>query len=249
MHPIAGHGGNACIESAAVLVNNLFDVLAESKGAKPSLEQIENVFSATQTARQGRTRILVEHSHQQQRSESLDTPLLKFSAFYLLPLANVEDVTFHFSRNMPLAEKLNTPNLSSVPRLIPYKDELLSIPRSRGLKKWYFIGFYLLVAAAVHYGMWVWSAHWGLDKHLGSILTTGQFTHDSSFLLKRQYTGVKPIDDYLTFLSAIFMTGVNNWDQNFGTLQIYFLGMLIQPIAISSVEAFRSRNALTPISL
>jgi hypothetical protein len=150
---------------------------------------------------------------------------------------------------MPLAERLNSPKLAPMPRLVPYKDELLSTPKPRDKKKWYFIGFYLLVAALVHYGMWVRSAHYGLEGHLGTILETGRFTYDPDFPLKQKYIGIKFIDDYLVFLAAAYMPGLNNWDPNFGMLQMYFLGMLVQPITVWSVEAYRKRNLLTPVSL
>jgi hypothetical protein len=150
---------------------------------------------------------------------------------------------------MPLAEKLNSPKLSPVPRLVPYKDELLSSPTPRGMKKWYFIAFYLLIGGLVHYGMWIRSAHYGLGDHLGAVLKTGEFSYDPSFPLKRKYIGIKPIDDYLVFLAAAYMPSLNNWDPNFGILQMYFLGMLVQPIAVWSIEAYRKRNALTPVSL
>jgi len=249
-HPIAGHGGNACIESAATLVNALRKVIAKPQGgAKPSLEQIEHVFAATQKIRKDRTTTLKEHSHNQQRTELLDTPLHEFAAFHLLPRTDVEDVTFNFSRNMPLAEKLDNPKISPIPRLVPYKDELLSAPEPRGVTKWYFIAFYLLIAGLVHYGMWIRSADYGLGTHLQSILSTGTFSDNPGFPLKRGYVGIKAIDDYLVFLAAAYMPGLNNWDENFGTLQMYFLGMLIQPIAVWSVEAFRKRNMLTPVSM
>jgi hypothetical protein len=248
-HPIAGHGGNACIETAAALVNNLRVLLARSRSTKPTVEQIERVFSKVQEIRQERATTLKDHSHEQQRTELLDTPFHEFAAFHLLPRTDVEDVTFNFSRNMPLAEKLTSPIIKPVPKLVPYKDELLSTPVSRGLKKWYFIGFYLVIAALVHYGMWVWSGNYGLDVHLGSIVTTGKFSYDPSFPLKRKYIGIKPIDDYLAFLAAAYMPGLKNWAPEFSILQIYFLGMLIQPIAIWTVEAYRKRNTLTPLTL
>lgn len=249
-HPIAGHGGNACVETAAVLVNALRKVMAKPHdGAKPSLEQIEHVFATTQKIRQGRTTSLKEHSHNQQRTELLDTPLHEFAAFHLLPRTDVEDVTFNFSRNMPLAEKLDNPKISPVPRLVPYKDELLSAPEPRGVAKWYFIAFYLLIAGLVHYGMWIRSADYGLGIQLQTILSSGEFSEDPSFPLKHRYLGIKPIDNYLRFFAAAYMPGLNNWDQSFATLQMYFLGMLIQPIAVWSVEAFRKRNMLTPVSM
>lgn len=248
-NPIAGHGGNASIESATVLVNLLRQILVKSQGTKPTLKDIEHMFATTQDIRHARVTTLKEHSHEQQRSELLDTPFHEFVAVHILPLTDSEDVTFNFSRNMPLAEKLDTPELSPSPKLIPYKDELLSTPQSRGTKKWHFIGFYLFVAALVHYGMWIWSAHYGLNDHLEGILKAGAFTQNPEFPLKRKYIGIKSIDDYLVFLAAIYMTGLNNWDANFGMLQMYFLGMLVQPITVWSVEAYRKRNSFTPVSL
>jgi hypothetical protein len=231
------------------LVNVLRDVLIKSRGTKPTLAEIETAFATTQSVRQARTTILKEHSHEQQRTELLDTPFHELVAFYLLPNTDVEDVTFNFSRNMPLAEKLNSPKLAPTPRLVPYKDELLSTPTPRGLKKWYFIAFYLLIAALVHYGMWVYSAHWWLGEHMGGVLETGKFSYDSKFPLKRKYTGIAPVDNYLVFLAVAYMPGLNNWSPTFGALQMYFLGMLVQPIAVWSIEAYRKRNALTPVAL
>ncbi|KAF2020082.1 FAD-binding domain-containing protein [Aaosphaeria arxii CBS 175.79] len=248
-HPIAGHGGNACVESAATLVNSLRNALANSRHAKPTLKQIEQVFARTQDIRQARTTTLKEHSHEQQRTELLDTPFHQFIAFHILPKTDTEDVTFNFSRNMPLSEKLDDPQLKSKDRLVPYKDELLSTPTSRGIKKWYFIMIYLSIAAMVHYGMWVHSAHYGLGKHLENIIKTGKYSYDPNFTLKRTYIGVKPIDDYLVFLAAVYMPGLKRWEHNFANIQMYFLGMLVQPIAIWSVEAYRKRNALTPLTL
>lgn len=173
----------------------------------------------------------------------------EFAAFHLLPRTDTEDVTFFFSRNMPLAERLDNRKLDQKPKLIPFKDELLSPPRPRGRAKWVFIAFYLLVAAAVHYGMWVWSAHYDLGVHIGAIIKTGTFPNDSTFPIKRKYIGIGVIDDYLVFLAAAYMPGLNNWDKSFGMLQMYFLGMLVQPIAIWTVEAFRKRNAMTPVAM
>ncbi|QKX54565.1 uncharacterized protein TRUGW13939_01652 [Talaromyces rugulosus] len=227
-HPIIGQDSNAYIESAATLVNALRRALAKSKDDKPTLEQIEDVFAETQKIHQTRTDSLKEQSHEQQRAELLDTRLHELVAFHLLPRIDSEDVTFSFSRNMPLAEKLDSPKLPPVPRLVPYKDELLSIPVPRGSKKWYFIAFYLAIAGLVHYG----TGQYGLGSHLEGILTTGKFSYDLDFPLKRKYIGIKFIDDYLVFLTAAHMPGVNNWDPNLGLLQMYFLGMFVQRITV-----------------
>jgi hypothetical protein len=83
--------------------------------------------------------------------------------------------------------------------------------------------------------MWIRSADFGLDVHFGGIMTSGTWPYDPTFKLKRSYIGIAFIDDYLAFLSAAYMLGLNNWDKNFGTLQMYFLGMLIPLIAVWSV--------------
>lgn len=223
--------------------------LAKSHGATPTLAEIERVFAMTQDARQARATTLQKHSHEQQRIELLDTRFHEFIAFHLLPRTDTEDVTFNFSRNMPLAEKLNGPSLEPAPRLVPYKDELLSTPQPRGIKKWYFIAFFLAVSALVHYGMWVWSANLGLESHIGAVLTNGTFDADPTFPLKRKYTGISALDDYLVFLAVVYIPGLNNWDPNFSTVQMYLLGMLIQPIAIWTVEAYRKRNMMTPVAM
>lgn len=231
------------------MTNALRDTLARSRTGKPTLEAIERAFAQTQNIREARATTLKVHSHEQQRSELLDTPIHEFVAYYLLPKADKEDVTFNFSRNMPFAEKLDSPSLSHVPRLIPYKDELLASPRSRGANKFYFMGLFLLVAAAVYYGMWIWSAHWGLQDHLESVSSTGTFTYDVAFPLKRRYTGIGMIDNYLMFLAMIFVPGLQNWAPHFGMLQMYFLGMLVQPFAVWTIEAYRKRNLLTLLQL
>jgi hypothetical protein len=251
MHPITGHGGNACIESAATLVNGLVKLLsrANGDGSKPSLDDIDALFAKTQQARQTRATLLKRHSHEQQRLELLDTPLHKFIAHYVLPMMDKEDVTFNFSRNLPLAERLDNPKPKRQAKLVPYKDELLSTPTPRGVKKWLWVGFYLAVAALVHYGMWVWSAHYELGPHLISIIELGSFDSHPKFELQRRFTGIDPIDDYLQFLTAIFIPGINEWDLNYGTLSRYFLFGLIQPIALWTVEAFRTRNKMTLLSV
>jgi len=210
---------------------------------------IDGIFEHVQEVREARTNTLMKHSHEQQRVEALETPFRKFAALYLLPLTDTEDVTFNFSRNLPLSEKLDMVQLVPKPKLIPYKDELAQTPGSRGIYGWLQMAFYLTCGLLAHYGMWIRSAEYGLADQFGAILTTGTFPYDPTFPLKRHYIGIESIDNYLTFLSAAYMPGLNNWDKNFGTLQMYFLGMLIQPIAVWAIESCRKRNALTLVAL
>ncbi|KAJ4244000.1 hypothetical protein NW762_014613 [Fusarium torreyae] len=248
-HPIAGHGGNASIESAATLMNNVLLEIRKAPRGQPTLGQIEKAFATTQKVRLDRAETLKQHSHEQQRTESLDTALHQFAAFHLLPRTDREDVTFNFSRNMPLAEKLDTPSLKPVPRLVPYKDELLATPTSRGTKKWYLIATYLALSGLVHFAMWTRSATWDLGTHLEATLTEGVWKFDPDFPVKDSYIGIKWVDDYLVFLAAIFVPALKDWNVDFGMIHMYFLGMILQPIAVGCVESYRKRNKLTPLYL
>lgn len=230
------------------MVNAVCEALARSCGTKPTLKQIEKSFDITQKKLQARLTIIQGHAHEQQRTELLDTPLHKFAALYLLPRADAEDIIDNLSHNIPLAEKLENPKLGSKPRLVPYKDELLRAPKASGMSKWYFVAIYLLISGLCYYGMWVQPGYYGLWDHLDTILTTGEFPYNSGFPLKRIYTGSRFIDNIFVYLSAVFMSGLKDWDPCFRFTNLYFLGILIQPIAVLTVESFRKRNLQTLLS-
>lgn len=179
----------------------------------------------------------------------METAFHKFIALTVLPMTDTEDVMFNFSRNLPSAEKLDMVELPPRPKLIPFKDELACAPTLRGVYGWFQILLYLACALLAYYGMWYRSADYSLTDQLAAILKTGSFPSDPNFALKRSYTGIVTVDSRLAFLSAAFMAALTGWDESFSTLHLYFLGMLIQPIAIYSIEAFRKRNAMTLLAL
>ncbi|EXJ78155.1 hypothetical protein A1O3_09316 [Capronia epimyces CBS 606.96] len=252
IHPIGGHGGNGAIESAATLANGLLKKLGElrsdGQGKRPTTEEIEAIFRHVQEVRQTRVNHLREYSHEQQRTESMDSPL-HWLKVKLLPLMDVDDVVYNFSCNIPLAEKLDGLPCPRQPKLIPFKDDLESDPRPRGTAvSVLLVSFYLACGILTFYGMWVHSASYGLAGKFEAIIQNGHFPIGPEYPLKTSYTGHGWLDNYLTFLTAVFMPGIENWDRNFGTLQRYFLGMLIQPIAVWTVEGFRKRHALTALA-
>ncbi|EXJ79932.1 hypothetical protein A1O3_08217 [Capronia epimyces CBS 606.96] len=112
------------------------------------------------------------------------------------------------------------------------------------------IAAYLACSTAAYYGMWIRPArYYGLGGHFASTLTSGKFPdHPDAFSLKRRYIGVAFVDDTLTFLDVAFMPGIARWHSAFGFLQLYFLGGLLQPIAIWAVESVRRRNEMALIS-
>ncbi|KAL3477381.1 hypothetical protein BJX99DRAFT_257408 [Aspergillus californicus] len=245
--PITGYNESALIESAAVLANALRRALARSRDTIPTLQQIEHAFASVQKTRQPRLNILKEQAHKQQRTELLDTPWESIKATYILPKTADDTILLILSRDIPSAEKLDIPKLPAKSLLIPYKDELLSTPKPPGLTKWYFVAAYLAISAFCYHGMWIQPGYYGLWDHLGNILETGEFPYNSGFPLKRDFVGNKFIDDIFVYLSAVFMSGLKDWDPSFRFMNIYFLGILIQPIAVWTVEAYRKRNYLTPL--
>ncbi|KFY43105.1 hypothetical protein V494_02099 [Pseudogymnoascus sp. VKM F-4513 (FW-928)] len=249
MFPITGYSESASLESAATLVNAIREALAGSHGTKPSLNQIEHAFFTTQGKLQTRLIILKKHAHEQQRAESLDTLLHTIAGLYLMPRINTENMLDKLSRDIPLAEMLDSPNLGPKSLLVPYKNALLRAPTSPGMSKWYFVGAYLLISAICYYGMWVQPGYYGLWDHMGDVLTTGEFPYNSGFPLKRTYIGNEFIDNIFMYLSVVFMSGLKDWDPSFRFSNLYFLGIIIQPIAVWTVEAYRKRNLLTPVSM
>ncbi|KAL5332434.1 hypothetical protein BJX70DRAFT_404609 [Aspergillus crustosus] len=245
--PITGHGESASIESAAVLANALRKALVRSRDTKPTLQQIEHAFATVQKIRQPRLNTLKAHAHKQQRTELLDTAWDSIKALYILPQFADDTILSNLSRDIPSADRLDSPKLPPKSLLIPYKDELLSTPQTPGFTKWYFIAAYLAISAFCYHGMWIQPGYYGLWDHLANILKTGEFPYNSGFPLKRTFVGNKFIDNIFTYLSAVFMSGLKDWDPSFRFMNIYFLGILIQPIAVWTVEAHRKRNYLTPL--
>jgi hypothetical protein len=231
------------------LVNAIRKVLARSHRTKPTLEQIQHSFATIQKSRQARLSALRDNTHEQLRTELLKAPLRSITAPFLSPEFFAENVTYKLSCDIPLAEKLDDPKLSSKPLLIPYKDELLQTPKTPGLQKWYFAGTYLLISGLCYYGMWVQPGSYGLWDHLDNILATGEFPYNSNFPLKRTYVGNERVDNIFVYLSAVFMSSLKDWDPAFRFMNLYFLGILIQPIAVWTVEAYRKRNLFTPLSM
>ncbi|KAI8940782.1 hypothetical protein NX059_002048 [Plenodomus lindquistii] len=60
--------------------------------------------------------------------------------------------------------------------------------------------------------------------------------------LKKHFTGIKPLDDGLSFLVAAFIYGPTGWNEAFYWQQLHFLVQIAGLIAIMNVEACRERN-------
>ncbi|KAL1983805.1 hypothetical protein VTN96DRAFT_9891 [Rasamsonia emersonii] len=74
--PITGHGGNSAIETAAVLVNSLVMELKLSSCGTLTASQVKSIFDEVQRIRLARARKLIAQSHEQQRTEAMETPFI-----------------------------------------------------------------------------------------------------------------------------------------------------------------------------
>ncbi|KAM5346113.1 hypothetical protein ACJ41O_009118 [Fusarium nematophilum] len=248
-HPIGGHGGNAAIETAAALTNDLVEALSRSSPKHLDASQLASIFAAVQKRRGPRLKAIERYSHNRQLTESLDSPLQKLIALHLLPLVGESYVTLGFSAQFPRSEKLNGMDLAHRQKLVPYKDELLAEPKSRGRMQRALIIFYLALSVTVYYGMWIRSASWGLHQKVAETVANGDFPDGPPYPLKRTYVGVQIIDDFLVLLAAMFVPGLRSWNKSLGAVQMYLLGHLVQPIAILTIEGYRGRNSLTVLAL
>ncbi|CAE7009140.1 hypothetical protein P3342_002968 [Pyrenophora teres f. teres] len=60
--------------------------------------------------------------------------------------------------------------------------------------------------------------------------------------MRKDYVGIKPIDENLSLLVAAFIYGPTKWNEAFYWQQVHFLGQIAVIIAIMNVEACRERN-------
>lgn len=245
--PISGHGGNAAIETAAVLTNRLVRALDGSRDTPLSADQLHRVFEEVQEIRFERVKGVVADAHTQQRVEALESPMEKLTALHLLPMADTEAVLLNASKNIPAGQRLEMVKNPLRHRLIPFHDDLLRKPTPRGYKGWLAAFCFLSLSAVGYYGMHIWPASVGFDVKMRDALVEGIYFPGHQ--LKTRYTGVAAVDQLLTPLSFFFMPGVSGLDPSHRVLQIYFLMSLFPLIAVWSVEACRKRNAMTLLSL
>ncbi|KAI1024237.1 hypothetical protein LB504_005378 [Fusarium proliferatum] len=155
-HPVGGQGGNAAIESAALLTNNLVNALERSPSGRLTTVQVDSMFADVQSRRKPRLALNHRYSHNRANTEALDTPLKKLMAIHLLPLVDEQVVTLGYCSQHPGGEMLNMLPVHHHENLIPYKQDLLCEPTSRGSIQWVlvvtYVVFTVIAASAGTYG-------------------------------------------------------------------------------------------------
>jgi len=67
--------------------------------------------------------------------------------------------------------------------------------------------------------------------------------HPNGTPVKKDYTGLALIDEGLSFLVTVFLSGPAGWNETFYWQQFHFLIQITGLIAIMNVEACRERNS------
>lgn len=249
MNPINGHGGNSAIESVGTLIDELVPALKKSRTGSLGAAEIDRILSSVRELRVEQVSTLVKDAHDQQCLQAMETPLMKLAAQTVVPFFDTDNVLNLFSKFMPNARKVTVFDYEEKPKMIPYHDDLYTVPVSRGIVGWLQILLFVILAASCYYGMWVHPNTYGLFDSMAEIVDAGYFSDFPDLVLEREFTGIQAIDDLLYMLNVIFLPGILRWNQAYTVLQFYFLGMLVAPITIYAAESHRKRNKLSPVSL
>ncbi|RYP02256.1 hypothetical protein DL764_005863 [Monosporascus ibericus] len=248
--PLTGQGGNSAIETAASLINHLVAALRENPNRPLSTAKITQAFEATQLQRQDRVWNMVRKAHSRQRVECLETPVLKFLAVHVLP--RVPESMIQDQMVALYAPTVSLDMLPHPPRehAVPYYDELLRRPRSRG---WVAVSVlsmaYLLLAFGAMRMLFTAGGTNGTFGFVRDTVRTGIFSEGGA-LLRHTYTGVSVIDRSLLGIVAVFLpavTGASGLEQQLQL--IYFLSAMLPIVALMTIEGFRPRNSWTMLAL
>ncbi|KAF4345111.1 zeaxanthin epoxidase chloroplastic [Fusarium beomiforme] len=228
-HPVGGQGGNAAIESVALLTNSLVKALQWSVSGNLTTVQVESIFADVQSRRKPRLALNHRYSHNRANTEALDTPLNRLMAIRLLPLVDEQIVTLGYCSQHPGGEMLDMLPVRQHENLIPYKQELLCEPRPRGYMQWIWIATYIILAIIAI----CVRENEPSPPQLDSISVRGHWDNSSHGKMS----------------TLCDMTG-SEFDSCGITpkpIHNHTFGHYIQPAAIIVIESYRGRNKLTPL--
>jgi hypothetical protein len=238
MHVVTGQGGNSAIETAAALTNGLVHMLKFPTGGEDvSQADISAVFNAVQNLRSPRAWKLVKAANELQRLYALETPLLTAIAYYMIPHLHDEGVYHGWYNTYVDGVSLDMFDIPVKPREVPFWDELLRRPTTRGwLVAPLVICFNLLAYLALRFRYYTAVANGKLPL-ISQALRQGLLMV-STIPPWKVFAGYPAIDQG----SGSSVTLPNSEHQ----LQlIYFLALLLPLIAIFTIEGYRRRNSWT----
>jgi hypothetical protein len=246
MTPNLGAGGNAAIESAAVLANSLSKI----KYCSPSQVQIEAALNEFYQKRHQRANVVVKMANAFTRLESLNSLPLKFTALHVIPALG--DFLADFSCDSMIGADL-IKSLPAPPRSLeatmPWNPEMGAGKHESKLVR----AAYALPLLGVLYGATQTMLPMGeqIIPHLAKAIKTGELVLADGQVasLVTNYFGVKAIDKFLSVYVGFFTPSIGGQDVAGQMQAIAFLGDLIPIQAIWMVESLRRGNFCTTTHL
>lgn len=192
--------------------------------------------------------MLVKASHARQRMECMETPLLKFVAKNVIPYIPKQVLVNNWIQTYSAAVSLDMFPRPQKDQDIPYYDELVRRPSSRGLVGY---AFYVSFAALALFGyriLFIAGKANGTWSLLGQAVLN-RYIKDIDVEPRQAYTGLPAIDKILKALVILFMPAISSPINPEQPLQLlYFLSSMLPLIGIFTVEGYRQRNKWTPIA-
>lgn len=102
-----GFGGNCGIESVAVLCNHLNRLLGESKGKKPSQEQLSHAFELYQNRQVPRMKEISELCRLVTKVQAWETPYHKFVDSWVFPMQSDKELANQLTEIIRRGAKLD----------------------------------------------------------------------------------------------------------------------------------------------
>lgn len=178
----------------------------------------------------------------------METPALKFIAKYIFPHIPKQVVMDRWIRTYCPAVSLYMLPQPDRPRKIPFHDELLRTPVSRGLLgpalyagyiilAW--LAFRLLFVAGKENGTWALIRDAVIQRAIPGM----------DVPLRQDYTGVQSVDRIMQVVVTMFFSTVTSPSPQQVVQIVYFLSTVLPVVAIFTVEGFRPRNKWTLLAL
>jgi len=200
-----------------------------------------SVFEKTQKQREDRTWGLVKQSHNRQRLECMETSFLKLIAKWILPYIPKSVLVDRWVDTYSAAASLKMIPTPERGNTIPYFDQLIRPPTSRGnISYLLYVAFAVLAVVA----SWLLSGALRTNGTLALVreaIVNGQID-GSDGDLRRYYTGISSIDRILVILVTIFLPAISSNRQEQPLQLLYFLASLLPLIAIFTIEGYRQKN-------
>ncbi|TKX19870.1 FAD-binding domain-containing protein 47 [Elsinoe australis] len=243
MTPNAGFGGNASMESAAVLANGLNRLTKQSGGSRPTQQQVTQMLLEYQRIRKPRSEHICKAANGLTRMHATQTFIHKFLAFYIFPyigesLADLQADLFIAS---PMLDFLPPPQWS-VEANCPFNPT-----QGVGKKEWRMIR--LLLAIPFFLSFYFASTVLVADAILPSI---SKFSSDRlyqsgnfSFPLLDTFSHLPELDNRWRTITAAFVPSTLSLDPLSRTQTLLFLTDFATIYAILLIESARRANNFT----